>query len=172
MARRAAQLRRSERLREIRHGLQETGNRLRSRGVIRPNGLVTELPSSKSSSTPHHTGLDYFTSDPNVSQSGPSSPYFLPDDRLYPNPHSHPSINIMSHLPPSPAFKNESYPSSPELCGQPEMHFLPIGDRLFYDSPESASEPRTPGAFSDMQGQNMHLDPTPFCGYPDDSMTF
>jgi hypothetical protein len=174
MARRAAQVRRSERLREIRYGLQENGTLLRSRGVIRPNSLMSGPSAGMSASPPRYTGLDYFTSDAEVSQSGPSSPYFFPDDNSLSFAHSHlePPINMITRPLSSPAF-NKSYHSSPELGGQPEMHFLPIGDRLFYDSPESGSEPRTPGAFSDMQ-QDMHIgvDPTPFFGNPEDSMTF
>jgi hypothetical protein len=175
MARRAAQVRRSERLREIRNGLQENGDLLRSRGVIRPNGQMPRPSTGVSASSPLYTGLDYFTADPGISQSGPTSPYFFPDDSgvystSYPN--FEPPVNMMARPLPSPAFHNGSYSSSPEIGGQPEIHFMPIGDRLFYDSPESTSEPRTPGAFSDMHGQDMHLDPTPFFGNPEDSMTF
>jgi hypothetical protein len=174
MARRAAQVRRSERLREIRNGLQENSTLLRSRGVIRPNGLMPGPLTGMSASPPSYTGLGYFTSDAEASQSGPSSPYFLPDDNGLSFAHSHlePPIGMIARPLSSPGF-HKSYHNSPELGGRPEMHFMPNGDRLFYDSPESGSEPRTPGAFSDIQ-QDMHrgLDPTPFFGNPEDSMTF
>ena len=176
MARRAAQLRRSERLREIRNSIQETGSLLRSRGVIRTNGpMPDQSPGGLSDSPQHYPELEYFPSDPgNTSQSGPASPYFLPEDNgVYSNSHTphDTSFNIMGRLTSSPSFNNESYPSSPELVGHPELHFLPIGDRLFYDSPESGSEPRTPGAFSDMHTDMNYMDPSPFFGNPDE-MTF
>jgi hypothetical protein len=174
MARKAAQVRRSERLREIRNGLQENGNLLRSRGVIRPNDPVPGPSTGVPVPSPYYTGLEYFTTDSGTSQSGPASPYFLDDSGVYSTTHPNfePPINMMARPLSSSAFHNESYSSSPELNGQPEMHFMPIGDRLFYDSPESASEPRTPGAFSDFHGRDMHLDPTPFFGNPEHSMKF
>ncbi|KAF2430375.1 hypothetical protein EJ08DRAFT_241603 [Tothia fuscella] len=172
MAKRAAQLRRSERLRDVRAEITESGNLLRSQGVIRGGGPMRQLrgpygemiPSS-GSPPPRYNGLDYFTSDPNsASHSGPSSPYFLPDDNggFASSPH-HPleaPLNLMNR---SPAFNNESYPSSPELGGHPEFHFMPIGDRVFYDSntPESASEPRTPNSFTESQ-MEMQMAPSQF----------
>jgi hypothetical protein len=165
MARRAAQVRRSERLREIRNSIQETGSLLRSRGVIRTNNTMSGTSSAIPGSPPRSATLDYFTSDAmNMTHSGPSSPYFLPADDPYsasqPAHHFDPTMNLFHE---SPTMNNDSYPSSPELGGVPDMHFMPIGDRLFYDSPESASEPRTPSAFSDM-----HMDPTPFFSNPDE----
>jgi hypothetical protein len=160
MAKRSANVRRSERLRGIRSELAETRSLLRTQGVIRGNhtrAMRSPFGQAMPGSPQPYTGMDYFTSDPgSASHSSPSSPYFFSDDNaIFPATPAHqhfgPSMNMLSH---STTFGGDSYPSSPEL-GQLEFHFLPIGNRVFYDynTPESASEPMTPISDADTDGQ-------------------
>ncbi|KAF2404130.1 hypothetical protein EJ06DRAFT_189001 [Trichodelitschia bisporula] len=148
MARKAAALRRSERLREIRHSLTEAGAVLRSRGVIRGPGRGPVRAGTLGS--PGRGGvLGEFTSEPLTRQ---PTPYFVYGDE---NPYA--GLETPAGVPDSQGLMLVSCPSSPDVMSQPEYHFVPAGERLFYDSPETVSEPRTPRGYGEGR-----MDASPF----------
>lgn len=68
----------------------------------------------------------------------------------------------------SPTFSDGSYANSPEFPGQTEVHFLPLRDGpLFYETPESSSEPHTPSTYGDK-----NMDQQPFFVGSSDGMMF
>lgn len=154
MARRAAVVRRSERLRENHRSLSAIRTQMVNQGLlVGPGSEMHTNGGGFNSASPTFSPMEYV---PTNGHSGSASPYFFNDENVYTS-HQHLDID---HSPAS--LGNDSYPSSPGTdmtAGGPDIHFYPIGDHLFYgESPESGSEPRTPGAFSDAA----HMDLSPF----------
>lgn len=170
MSRKTSQLRRSERLKDATATLQESGHELRRIGVIRghiqnqsrlgyfgspPRSSFQEPVSSTRLSTPL-SGCDMDQDIGGVKRHpGYAMLYPLQPDHSRSVPH--PLLQLGSSSAPG---LSDSYPNSPDLMASDQYSdnkYVLVPDQLFYDSPDSGSEPQTPGAFSDI----MHIDPSP-----------
>lgn len=171
MARFAAESRRSERLRDAQRMRMTTSHDLRSRGIMR-GGNMTVLGHSSAmhGSSSHPSNMDYTSNDDD--QSGASSPYNILDNdgQMYYPTHQYEPAFPSGQLSLGPHHhKQELYSSSPDHMATitPEnIHWRPIGDRIFYDSSEpnsGAATPHTPSAYSDMAGES-HNYGLEYCG--------
>jgi hypothetical protein len=145
MSRRSHQLRQSERLRKLRRDSQDHSVRLRAQGIIAPHN----------GGTPRSTGYDSHPA--SAPQSGPSSPYFFPQEPLYALPADAYDSQSVSYAQYSSALQDQdSAHGTPEPQDVPDLHFGPLRSNLFYDHEsgiESGSEPQTPSSAFDFSDQ-------------------